>query len=74
MYVVDNVENPFVFGEERLRLLNRLTITLNLLPTWYDHAFPYRFHLAAPNRSLVVSEPIPPHCPRYQAWCSLRIG
>jgi hypothetical protein len=67
MHVVDDVENPFVFGEERLHLLNRSTITLNLLPTWYDHAFPYRFHLAAPNRSLVVSEPIPPHSPRYQA-------
>lgn len=67
MYVADNVENPFIFGKVRTQFLNRAKITLNLLPTWYDNAFPYRFHIAAGNRSLVVSEPILRHCPMYKA-------
>jgi len=66
MYVADNMEHPFIYREERLRILNRAKITLNLLPTWYDNAFPYRFHVAAGNRSMVISEPILPHCPEYQ--------
>jgi hypothetical protein len=63
MLVVDGVEHPFVFGRERTRLLNRATITLNVLPTWYDGALSYRFPLAAANRSLVVSEVVLPHAP-----------
>jgi len=65
--VIDNVENPFMFGEKRIHFLNRAKITLNILPTWYDPAFIVRFHLAAGNRSLVVSEPILPHCPAHVA-------
>jgi len=65
--VMDNVEKPFIFGETRNQFLNRAKITLNLLPTWYDPAFIVRFHLAAGNRSLVVSEPILPHCPEHIA-------
>jgi hypothetical protein len=67
MYVADNVENPFIYGETRTEFLNRAKITLNLLPTWYDNAFPYRFHIAAGNRSLVVSEPFLAHDPIYAA-------
>jgi hypothetical protein len=63
MTVVDGVEHPFVFGRERTRLLNRATITLNVLPTWYDGAFSYRFPLAAANRSLMVSEVVLAHAP-----------
>lgn len=65
LYVADNVENPFVFGEDRTRLLNRSKITLNLLRTWYDENS-LRICMAAPNRSLVVSEPLLPHVPQYQ--------
>jgi hypothetical protein len=64
-HVADNVENPFIFGEERTYFLNRAKITLNLTRTWYDDNFS-RFSLAAPNRSLVVSEPLLPHCPLYK--------
>ena len=67
MYVVDNVERPFVYGEERTELLNRSKITLNLLPQWHDDAFSYRFHVVAGNRSLVISEPIACHCAIYRA-------
>jgi hypothetical protein len=67
VHVADNVENPFIFDEERTLYLNRAKITLNLLPTWYDNAFPYRFHMAAGNRSLVISESMLPHCPVYEA-------
>lgn len=66
VFLADTIEHPFIYGEERIRILNRAKITLNLLPTWYDNAFPYRFHVAAGNRSLVVSETILPHCPEYQ--------
>jgi hypothetical protein len=65
--VVDNVERPFVYGEERNELVNRSKITLNLLPQWHDDAFSYRFHVVAGNRSLVVSEPIVCHCGIYRA-------
>lgn len=66
VHVADNVENPFVFDEERTRLLNRAKITLNLTRTWHDDNYS-RFALAAPNRSLVVSEPLLPHCPPCKA-------
>ena len=65
-YVADNVENPFIFDEERIHFLNRAKITLNLTRTWYDDNFS-RFALAAPNRSLIVSEPLLPHCPYFEA-------
>lgn len=66
IYVADNEENPFVFGEERTRFLNRAKITLNITRTWYDDNFS-RFAMAAPNRSLIVSEPLLPHCPAYKS-------
>ncbi len=66
IYVADNKENPFIFGETRTQLLNRAKITLNITRTWYDDNFS-RFAYAIPNRSLVVSEPVLPHCPEYEA-------
>ena len=64
VYVADNVENPFIFGKERTEYLNRAKITLNLTRTWYDDNFS-RFAMAAPNNSLIISEPLLPHCPGY---------
>ncbi len=66
IHVADNEENPFIFGDERIQMLNRAKITLNLTRTWYDDNFS-RFAMAAPNRSLIVSEPLLPHCPQYHA-------
>ena len=66
MYVADNEERPFIFGEERTRILNRAKITLNLTRTWYDDNF-LRFPIVMPNGSLVVSEPLLPHAPEYVA-------
>lgn len=66
MHVADNEENPFIYGEERTRFFNRAKITLNLTRTWYDDNFS-RFAMAAPNRSLIISEPLLPHCPQYVA-------
>jgi hypothetical protein len=66
MHVADNEENPFIFSEERTRFLNRAKVTLNLTRTWYDDNYS-RFALAAGNRSLILSEPLLPHCPAYQA-------
>lgn len=65
MYVADNEENPFIFGETRTKFLNRAKITLNITRTWYDDNFS-RFALAVANRSLVVSEPLLPHCADYE--------
>jgi hypothetical protein len=66
MHVADNVENPFIFKAVRTEYLNRAKITLNLTRTWYDDNFS-RFALAASNRSLIVSEPVLPHCPDFEA-------
>ena len=66
IYVADNLENPFIFGKERTEYLNRAKITLNLTRTWFDDNFS-RFAMAAPNHSLIVSEPLLPHCPQYIA-------
>jgi len=63
MYIADNVENPFIFGEQRTRILNRAKITLNLQTTWYPNILQFRYAIAATNRSLVLSEPILPHVP-----------
>lgn len=63
MHVIDGIDQPFVFGRARTLLLNRATITLNVLPTWYDGGLSYRFPLAAANRSLVVSDVALPHAP-----------
>lgn len=68
MHVADGVENPFVFGPSRTRLLNRTRIILNVLArARHDNIFPYRFHVAAGNGALVVSEPELDHCPSYMA-------
>ena len=66
VYMADDEENPFIFGEERIRFLNRAKITLNITRTWYDDNFS-RFALSAPNRSLIVSESMLPHCPAYKS-------
>jgi hypothetical protein len=66
IYMADNEENPFIHDETRTRFLNRAKITLNIARTWYDDNFS-RFAYAVPNRSLVVSEPLLPHCPEFQA-------
>jgi len=61
VYIADNEDSPFIFGEERTRHLNRAKITLNITRTWYDDNFS-RFTMACPNRSMVISEPVLPHC------------
>jgi hypothetical protein len=65
IHMADNQQNPFIFGDVRTRYLNRAKITLNITRTWYDDNFS-RFVLAAPNRSLIVSEPVLQHCPEFQ--------
>jgi hypothetical protein len=66
IHLADGKENPFIFGDERIYYLNRSKITLNITRTWYDDNFS-RIALAAPNRSLIVSEPVLPHCPSFIA-------
>lgn len=66
MHTVDGVQNPFVFGLERTRLLNRAKLTLNLATARYMPCFIVRFHFAAGNRCLVVSEPFLMHSAEYR--------
>lgn len=66
LYIADNEEKPFIFGEQRTSLLNRAKITLNITRTWYDDNYS-RFTMACSNRSLVVSEPLLPHCTEFIA-------
>ena len=65
-YVADNVEHPFIFGLERTRLLNRAKITLNVKTSGHSNGFTFRFHMAAGNRSLVVSEAFVPQSAHYE--------
>ena len=65
MYVADNVERPFIYEEERNRVLRRTKITLNLLPVLHDCNFPYRFHITALNRSMVITETMWKHADYY---------
>jgi hypothetical protein len=65
-YLADNIANPFIYDNNRIHYLNRAKISLNLTRTWYDDNYS-RFSLAAPNHSLIVSEPLLPHCPDYVA-------
>ncbi len=68
MLVVDGVEHPFVWGKKRTELLNRTRLVINLLAReHYDNIFPYRFHVAAGNRAVVVSEPECAHNDCYHA-------
>jgi hypothetical protein len=67
MYVADGVERPFIFGEERTRLLNRTKLTLNVRTRWFNSGFTFRFHTVAGNRCVVVSEPFLTHVSRYRA-------
>ena len=62
MLMVDGEEHPYVFGDERTRLLNRARVVLNILrEPWDNHSL--RYFLAAPNRAMVVTEPTYPHTP-----------
>ena len=64
MVVVDGIEHPYVFGEERTKLLNRTQVVLNLLRTkWDENAM--RYYLAGLNRALIVTEPTLPHHPYF---------
>lgn len=65
VYIGDNEIDPFIFGSERTRFLNRAKITLNVTRTWYDDNFS-RFTMACSNRSLIVSESLLPHCPEFK--------
>jgi len=67
LLVVDGVEHPLIYGALRTQILNRAKLTLNLLPTWYDCCLLTRFHMAAPNRSLVLGEPSLPHSSQIRA-------
>lgn len=65
MIVIDGVEHPYVFGPQSIELFNRSKITLNLLPAWDAYNYIFKFHLAAGNCSLLVSEPFLKHNPEY---------
>lgn len=64
IYMVDNIEHPFVYDDARTELLHRTKITLNVLRTWYDENS-LRICMAAPNGSMVISEPLLAHVPQY---------
>jgi hypothetical protein len=57
MMVIDNVERPFIFGDERTQILNRTKIVISLLTQPYEYVCPFRFHMVAGNRCMVISEP-----------------
>lgn len=67
MFVADDEEHPFLYDQQRIEFLNRAKITLSVLAgAPHDNIFQYRFRLAAPNRSLVITEHELAHCTVYQ--------
>lgn len=62
LYRVDGTTNPPVFGDERGHLLRRTKIIVNFVRQPWDCNV-LRFYLSAPNRTLMVTEPILPHTP-----------
>jgi len=67
---IDGIRQPPVFGAERARLLSRTKIVLNLLRQPWDSNM-LRFFFAAPNRALMISEPLLDHYPPVQAGVHL---
>jgi hypothetical protein len=60
LLMIDGVENPCVFGQERTILLNRTRVVVNILrQDWDDNSMRFRF--AAQNGALIVTEPTLPH-------------
>ena len=59
---VDGIQHPPVYGAARAQLLSRSLIVLNLMRRPRDCNL-LRFILAAPNRALMISEPMLPHYP-----------
>ena len=60
LLTIDGVEHPYVFGQERTILLNRTKVIVNILrEKWDDNSM--RYVLAAPCRTLVITEPTLPH-------------
>jgi hypothetical protein len=59
---IDGEKNPYVFGDERTKLINRTKVVLNLLRAeWDNNAM--RIHIAALNRAMIISEPMLNHTP-----------
>ena len=56
MHIYDNEENPFIFGEERTRILNRAWFVLNVFTRPTDE-LSIRYYIAAANGAVVLTEP-----------------
>jgi hypothetical protein len=65
MLRVDGIHHPYVFGPERVELFNRARLVLNILRQPHDSNL-LRLYLAAPNRAMMISEPLLPHAPFVQ--------
>ncbi len=62
---VDGIRHPYVFDRERIALFNRTRLVLNIMRQPQDSNL-LRFYLAAPNRAMMISEPLLPHAPFVQ--------
>jgi len=60
--MVDGVEHPYIFGDERTELLNRTKVVVNVArQPWEDSSL--RYFLVARNKAMIVTEPTLPHTP-----------
>lgn len=62
LHRVDGITNPAVFGDARAQLLRRTKIIVNLVRQPWDCNV-LRFYLSAPNRTVMITEPMLPHAP-----------
>lgn len=60
LLMIDGIDHPYIFGEERTRILSRTKIVLNVLREQWD-SNSMRYYIAAPNRALIITEPTLPH-------------
>jgi len=56
MEIFDGVKNPFIFGKERIEILNRSMFCLNLFTRPTDE-LSIRYFIAGANDSVIITEP-----------------
>ncbi|MBK8900831.1 MAG: glycosyltransferase family 1 protein [Anaerolineaceae bacterium] len=59
MHIYDGVENPFIFGDARMEVLNRTWFVPNIFFSDPTNELSIRFYFAAANGAAVITEPSP---------------
>lgn len=63
MYIADGEKKPLIYHKERIEIINRSLITVNIQYIPYIVTLPLRFGVVAGNKSMVLAEEMPNHSP-----------